>query len=174
MTRQSTSLRTFLAMVLLASSAAAAQKGPDPVESKLVARKVVAVEGTEKLVDATSAKPGDVIEYTATYRNAGREAVRGLEATLPIPHETQFIPGTTRPATAKASVDGRDFGDIPLRRQSARDGKAAGELVPYGEYRFLRWSTQELGGGKTVAFSARVMVVDDLSRGGAAAGGNAR
>jgi len=152
---------TTLALVAVAGPGAYAQSPGQPLETRLVASKVVVVEGRETLVEATSAKPGDVIEYTATYRNAGKDPVKGLVATLPIPSQTEFIPRTARPARAMASADAITYADIPLMRTVTRDGKPVEEPVPYREYRAIRWSAGELGGGKTASFTARVRVLDD-------------
>jgi uncharacterized repeat protein (TIGR01451 family) len=150
-----------LAMALAAAQGAFAQKAPEPLESRLAARKVVVVDGRESLVDAANARPGDVIEYTATYRNAGKSAITGLQATVPVPPQTEFIPGSAVPANAKASLDGRAFADIPLKRNVVRDGKQVEEPVPTREYRALRWFAGDLGSGKTATFAARVRVIDD-------------
>ena len=134
----------------------------NPVESRLEARKVVlAADGKETFAAADKAGPGDVIEYVATYRNTGSQAVKNLVATLPIPDKTEYVPGTARPATAKASLDSRAFADIPLKRTTTRNGVAVEEPVGYGEYRYLRWYPGELGGDKSVTYTARVKVLDD-------------
>lgn len=151
----------LVALSLFAAPAAFAQKSGDPLQSVLVARKVIVAEGRESLVEATAARPGDVIEYVATYRNAGKNAITGLQANLPIPPQTEFVPGTARPAQVKASLDGRSFADIPLKRTVVRDGRRIEEQVPYREYRALRWIVGELGGGKSADFAARVKVIDD-------------
>lgn len=129
------------------------------IETTLEQRKVVrAADGRERLVPADTVKPGDVIEYVATYRNTTREPVRNLEATLPIPAHTELVPGSAR--RAKASLDARDFGDIPLKRATLRDGRQVEELVPYRDYRYLRWYAGELGAEMSVTFTARVKVVE--------------
>lgn len=156
-----TAAPALLALSLLTLPVAFAQKAPAPVESDLVARKVVVAEGRESLVDAASARPGEVIEYVATYRNTGKGAVTGLQATVPIPPQTEFIAGSARPAQVKASLDGRSYADIPLKRMVERDGRRIEEPVPYREYRYLRWHAGELAGGKSAAFTARVRVIDD-------------
>src|SRR6185369_10694463 len=86
--------RTFRAVAAFACIAAAfpalaQQNNNNPLVTRLEAHKVVrAADGTEKLAPAESARPGDVIEYVATYRNTGKQPIRNLEATLPIPHDT--------------------------------------------------------------------------------------
>ncbi|MBL0140670.1 MAG: DUF11 domain-containing protein [Betaproteobacteria bacterium] len=151
----------ILAFATATAPVALAQAPAEPLESRLVASKVVLVDGRESLVEATNARPGDVIEYTATYRNAGKEALKGLKATIPIPSQTEFIPGTARPAGVSASLDARLFADVPLKRTVMRDGRQVEEAVPPGEYRALRWLAGELSGGKEKSFSARVRVLDD-------------
>lgn len=150
------------AVVICASVALplAAQQ-PGPVVSHLEARKVVATaDGRESFGSAGLARPGDVIEYVATYRNTGREPVKNLVATLPIPPDTELVPGSVRPATAKAGVDSNAFGDMPLKRSVQRDGLQVEEQIPLREYRYLRWVAGELAGEKSVTFAARVRVVD--------------
>lgn len=161
MKREFNALACCIAIACAAMTAHAQNAPSGPVETRLDARKVVrAANGRESTLPADDVKPGDVIEYVVTYRNTSREAVRNLEATLPIPVATEFIPGSTRPANARASVDARDFADIPLKRKAVRNGKAIDEPVPHREYRYLRWYPGELGAGKSVTFVARVKVVE--------------
>jgi uncharacterized repeat protein (TIGR01451 family) len=148
-----------IAMILFAAPIHAQQSGP--IEARLESRKVVrAADGQESFVPATTAKPGDVIEYIATYRNAARAPVSGLEATIPVPGNTEFVPGSAKPATAKASVDSRTWGAMPLKRKVLRDGREIEEQVPFREYRYLRWYPGQLGGEKSMTFTARVRVVE--------------
>jgi uncharacterized repeat protein (TIGR01451 family) len=149
------------ALALWALTLHAQRAGNGPVETLLEARKVThAADGKETLAAARTVKPGDVIEYVVTYRNNGAEPVSGLEATLPIPPQTEFIPGSPRPAAAKASLDARAFGEIPLKRTAVREGRQVVEAVPYREYRYLRWYPGDLGAGKSLVFRARVKVIE--------------
>lgn len=159
--------RMVVAGVLAAGALdASAQRAPSPVETRLEARKVVvAADGKETFSSADQAKPGDVIEYVATYRNLTRQAVRNLDATLPIPQPTEFLPGSQKPEQASASLDGVTYAPLPLTRKVQRDGKAVDEPVPAREYRFLRWHADTLGAEKSLAFSARVRVIDDRNTG---------
>ena len=155
-------IRWMAAAALLAAAfPVAAQQPGAAVQSTLEARKVVrAADGTERFAPAESARPGDVIEYVATYRNTSRAPVRALEATLPIPHNTELVAGSVRPANARASVDAREFADMPLKRRVVRDGRTVEEPVPLRDYRYLRWYPGELGADKSLAFTARVRVVE--------------
>jgi len=166
--------RTFRAVAAFACIAAAfpalaQQNNNNPLVTRLEAHKVVrAADGTEKLAPAESARPGDVIEYVATYRNTGKQPIRNLEATLPIPHDTELVDGSARPAGAKASLDTRAFAAMPLKRQVVRDGKQVEETVPVREYRSLRWYAPELAADKTATYTARVKVLDDTPPAGKA------
>lgn len=153
--------RTAGLLALAAITALPLRADQGPVETRLEARVVVrATDGRESFAPADSARPGDVIEYVATYRNAGDRAVKSLEATLPIPANTELLPGTIRPATARASLDAAQFAAPPLKRTVTREGRSVEEPVPYREYRYLRWQVAQLEPRKSVSFSARVRVVN--------------
>ena len=161
-------LVAVIAALVLGTALATAghpQPSAGPLESRLDARKVVAETGRERLVDAADAKPGDVIEYAATYRNTGREIIRNLQATLPIPRETEWIAGSARPPGARASLDGQSFSAVPLKRRVKKGAQEVEEEAPLRDYRALRWSLPELAPGKSVTYTARVRVVDDRAPG---------
>jgi uncharacterized repeat protein (TIGR01451 family) len=154
--------RAMLAATLAIGVAHAQQKGP--LESTLEQHKVTkAADGRESLVPAASVRPGDVIEYAATYRNTGRAPLTGVQATVPIPPNTEYVAGSADPENARASVDGVAYAAMPLKRKVVRDGKTVEEPVPLREYRYLRWSVPQVGGEKSVTFTARVRVLDDAS-----------
>jgi len=152
--------RAVIVLAIASGAAHAQQKGP--LESTLEQHKVVrAADGSESLAPAAAVKPGDVIEYVATYRNSGRAPITGVEATVPVPPNTEYVAGSARPATGKASVDGTTYAPMPLVRKVMRDGKSAEEPVPMRDYRYLRWSAPELGANQSVRFTARVRVLED-------------
>jgi uncharacterized repeat protein (TIGR01451 family) len=124
-----------------------------------VSRVVRQADGAEHKETATSAKPGDVLEYQAVYRNNGSGAVRKLQATIPIPGGAAFVSGSTLPANALASLDGINFARIPLKRQVRQsDGALSEQLVAADEYRFVRWTVDELAAGAAVTVAVRVAV----------------
>jgi uncharacterized repeat protein (TIGR01451 family) len=156
-------LRAVSALVLIAAAwPVAAQQQSNPLVTQLEARKVVrGADGKETFAAADNAKPGDVIEYVATYRNTGKQPIRNLDATLPIPHNTEFVPGSANPASAQASVDATNFAAMPLKRTTVKDGKTVEALVPVRDYRALRWHAAELPADKSATYIARVKVIDD-------------
>jgi uncharacterized repeat protein (TIGR01451 family) len=154
---------TTLFLSLLAVTVLASAQGTGDVTSTLsVTRIVVGKDGKETRTGADSAKPGDVLEYVAEYRNTGKSPARKLEATLPIPSGTELLAATARPAEVRASLDGAKFEPVPLKRKVKRaDGSMAEEPVPYSEYRFLRWAPRDLAAGRSARFSARVRLVTE-------------
>ena len=117
---------------------------------------VRSANGKESLVSASSIKPGDTVEYRVTYRNTSARTLTKVNAVLPIPAALTYIPNTARPGNAQASLDGRTYGAMPLKRR-VRDENGAEKtvLVPFSQYRFLRWSLGNIGAGRTLQVSAR-------------------
>ncbi len=108
---------------------------------------------------ATSAKPGDVLEYTARYSNRGNAQAEALTPTMPIPVGTEYVPAGTSPKPTQASLDAITYAPIPLRRKvSAADGATREVDVPLSEYRALRWTVGTLAPGSEVVVRARVRV----------------
>ena len=153
--------RSLVCGVCVAAALSASAYAAEPVTNTLsVARVVGRADGSEQLEAANAAKPGDLLEYTAQFRNGGTSVARGLEATLPIPVGVTLVSGSIHPAGARASVDGTSYAPLPLTRQVRHpDGSVTTERVPLAEYRYLRWAPADLaanGGGQ--AYSARVVV----------------
>ncbi len=143
-----------LPFVLAAPGASAA------ISASLQAFKVVPQkDGTEKLASADVAKPGDVIEYQATYSNEGKRAATNLNATLPIPAALSYVPNTASPGGFLASTDAQNFAPAPLKRAvKDKDGKTVMVMVPFLEYRALRWNVKQLAPGADFKVSARASV----------------
>lgn len=145
-----------------AAKPAAAPSAKPEVESVLVARKVeLDAEKKEKLIEASTARPGELIEYRVTYTNKGQGVVRDVLATLPIPADTVFQRAGVVPAGAKASLGDGKFAPIPLKRKvKLPSGKEEEIDIPLSEYRAIQWSLGELAAGKSVVVAARVRVSD--------------
>lgn len=147
-----------LAVIFIAFPALAVETGDVVVELK--GQKVVkGTDGKEKFESADKAKPGDVIEYKAAYRNKGKKPAANMLATIPVPLGTEFIPGSSKPAKATASVDGKEYAPVPLKRKvTLPSGKEELRDVPFEEYRFIRWEMKVLEPGKSATFSMRVRI----------------
>jgi uncharacterized repeat protein (TIGR01451 family) len=156
-------LKSTLTLACLLSVTLLASAQTDDVTSTLTVSRIVAdASGKETRASADAAKPGDVLEYVAEYRNAGKAPARKLEATLPIPLGTELIAASAKPVEVRASLDGAKFEAVPLKRKVRRaDGSTVEELVPYAEYRFLRWAPRDLAAGRSARYSARVRLVTE-------------
>jgi len=152
-------LRAFygILLVLLLWSGQAFAQGANDVLVTLKAQKVQqSKDGKEVLKVADTAIPGEVIQYDALYKNQSKSGVRNLRPTLPIPAGLEYLPESAKPAPALASLDGRNFEPIPLKRTVTQaDGTIKEEAVPYSEYRALRWEIGDLESGKATLVSAR-------------------
>jgi len=147
----------FFAASLVLGQAALAQS--PAVTSSLTAQRVEMVEGKAVLKPATQVKPGDVIEYSGTYKNSSATAVDKLQATVPVPVGTTLIAGSAQPAQALASTDGTRFAPMPLVRMVKQpNGSEHQETVPLSEYRALRWDVGTLGAGSSTVVSLRVRI----------------
>jgi uncharacterized repeat protein (TIGR01451 family) len=156
-------LAGLTAPVMAQPVGAAAKPQLDAAAKKVVAAEltqfvvVKAANGREQLLDASSVKPGDVLEYRVTYTNNSGKAVTGLVADLPIPEGLEYVPRSAKPGAdlVKAAVKDGEYSAEPLMRK----GKAnKPEPVPYAEYRALRWTLGQLPAGGVAAVSARAKV----------------
>ena len=129
------------------------------VKVVLVANKIVTVNSVEQREHGDKAKPGDVIEYVAEYKNPDKNLVKNVVATLPVPSGMEYVPQTAAPEQVTASTDDVTYAPIPLKRSvRGADGKMAQQLVPYSEYRSLRWSLGDIAGGNSKSVKARMKV----------------
>ena len=129
------------------------------VKVLLVANKIVKMNGTEQRQSADKAKPGDVIEYVAEYKNPDKSAVKNVVATLPVPAGMEYVPQTATPEQVMASTDDVNYAPAPLKKSvPGANGKMVQQLVPYSEYRSLRWSLGEIAGGTSKSVKARMKV----------------
>lgn len=143
------------------SVSATAQSKGDLTVALAQSKVVTQANGSETLIDAATVKPGETIEYRADYRNVGKSVIGKLEATLPIPQGTELVPGSAKPANAKASLDGVRFYNMPLKRRVKQaNGKVTEELVPTSQYRFLRWYPGSLAAAQSTSYRVRVRVID--------------
>lgn len=149
----------WLVVLALCAGVATAQA---PLTSELVVQRVVVdARGQEAREGAAAVKPGELIQYTATYTNRSRAPLAQFSATLPIPAGTVFVVDSGQPLGAQASVDGKSFDTMPLRRKVQQpDGRWVETPVPLADYRALRWPARTLGAKERFVASLRVRVSD--------------
>jgi uncharacterized repeat protein (TIGR01451 family) len=150
----------MVGFVWLLGSGVGLSHAADPVTNTLTVHRIVLQGGGHETAEpASTAKPGDLLEYVAEFHNEGTSLARGLSATLPLPGGTEFVAGSQHPAAAQASLDGTTFAPMPLKRVVREaDGTSHEELVPAREYRFLRWAAMDLPGSGELSVSARVTI----------------
>jgi uncharacterized repeat protein (TIGR01451 family) len=129
------------------------------VKIMLTASKIVMVNGSEQKHSSDKTKPGDTIEYIAEYKNTGKGGASNVVATLPVPAGMEYLPQTASPDGATASTDDKTYAPIPLKRTvRGADGKTKEELVPFPEYRSLRWNLGDIAPGASKSVKARMKV----------------
>jgi uncharacterized repeat protein (TIGR01451 family) len=146
-----------LSQLLLLASASIAQTSD--LKVALLAKRVVVEQGKESLAPADKAKPGDVIQYEASYQNTGSAPVRNVSAIVPIPVGLTLVADSTKPVAREASLDGKAFSPTPLsRRVRNQAGVMEDQPVPLSQYRAVRWTIAEVpsGASTTVTLRARV------------------
>ena len=140
---------------LLAAPLQAQSAKTPAVQAELKAFKVSGA----KLVAATSANPGEVIEYQARYTNTGSVPATRFAPQLPVPDALVYVGDSAAPGAVQASVDGKNFAPAPLMRSvKGADGKSRLVAIPLREYKVLRWQLGALAPGQSVTVKARARV----------------
>ena len=148
----------FLRNTLLASLASVFLLGTanadNALKMDLTANKVIkSSEGKTTYIPVRNAPAGTVIQYKATYSNTINKDIQDLAVVLPIPANMTFT-GEAIPSTAQASIDGKNYADMPLMRKV--DGKMV--KIPFSEYRTLRWNIKLLPVQKSAAVALNTTV----------------
>ncbi|MDO5768581.1 MAG: hypothetical protein Q4P13_03685 [Psychrobacter sp.] len=126
----------------------------DALQMELQANKVIKqADGKVAYTPVSTAASGTVIQYRATYTNTIDKAISDVAVTLPIPNNMTFT-GEAYPASAQATIDGKNYADMPLMRKV--DGKMV--KVPYSEYKALRWNIKLLPAKKSADVALNTLV----------------
>ncbi|MBA3493072.1 MAG: hypothetical protein H0T87_02820 [Gammaproteobacteria bacterium] len=134
--------------------------GNEPLRARLVHQRVVTgADSGERYMPAEHAKPGDLIEYRATYANQLQKNLSGVLATLPIPAGMVYAPADITPKPVLASLDGVRFEPVPIKRMVRNpDGTKALKEVPLEEYHALRWTLDAIRAGQAKTVRARMRI----------------
>ncbi len=154
----------LLVAASVASVGLALAAAPEPAVTLSVAKIVALEPGTpERRVDAGQARPGDLLEYRAVYRNDTPRTLSRAQLTLPVPlagHAVEYVQDSAQPAATSASRDGRRYVAAPLHiERVGADGRVQRVLAPGADYRFLRWELGDLPPGAARTVHARVRVL---------------
>lgn len=152
--KYATILRNALLATLASVSLMGLAHAEDALKMQLSANKVVTnAEGKVSYTPVNTAPTGTIVQYKATYSNTINKDIQDLEVVLPIPANMTFT-GEANPASAQASIDGKNYADIPLMRKV--DGKMV--KIPFSEYRTLRWNIKLLPANKSAAVALNTIV----------------
>ena len=147
-------LRNVLLATIASSSLLNVAHADDALKMELTANQVIKnAEGKTVYKPVRTAPAGTVIQYKANYTNTINKDINDLMVTLPIPANMTFT-GDAMPASAQASIDGKNYADMPLMRKV--DGKMV--KIPYSEYRTLRWNIKLLPAKKSAAVALNTTV----------------
>lgn len=147
-------LRITLVATLTSVSLLSIAHADNALKMELTANKVVkTADGKFSYLPVSTAPKGTVVQYKATYTNTVNQDINDLAVTLPVPANMIFN-GEVTPASAQASIDGKNYADIPLMRKV--DGKMV--KIPYSEYRTLRWNIKLLPAKKSAAVALNTIV----------------
>ena len=156
--------QSVAAIFLLAAATFASAKPDDDLAIAMTQSRVVMKDGKEAAEAAEAAKPGDVIEYAAEFRNKGTKSLSAVMAIIPIPAGTEYLPDSAKPNPVFASLKGDKYEAVPLKRKVKQaDGKELEQMVPYSEYRFVRWSVGDMAPGKSQKYSLRVKLENNAA-----------
>jgi hypothetical protein len=69
----------------------------------------------------------------------------------------EYLPGSAHPGRITASVDGKGYGLLPLKREvTLPSGRKEKRDIPYAEYRDIRWEIKSLAPGQSIPVRMRV------------------
>ena len=152
--KYATTLRNALLATLASVSLMGLAHAEDALKMQLTANQVVTnAEGKISYVPVRTAPKGTIIQYKANYSNTINKDIQDLAVVLPIPANMTFT-GEAIPSTAQASIDGKNYADMPLMRKV--NGKMV--KVPYSEYKSLRWNIKLLPAQKSANVALNTVV----------------
>jgi uncharacterized repeat protein (TIGR01451 family) len=158
-TRVTAVFSSLAAILLLAGPASAKPR----VVIEIHQFKEVADGKTTKLVPATSANPGDVVEYQLDFRNEGDETATNAVIEDPVPKGTTYLANSAGGQGAEitfSSDKGQTFA-VPVRltyEVKLPTGATEKRVATPAEYTNVRWTVKEVPAGAKgrVVFRVRV------------------
>ncbi len=143
-----------LMTTLLSASLINISYAADALKMELQANRIVkTADGKVSYIPASNAKKGETVQYRAVYTNIIDQPISDVMVTLPIPANMIFT-GEAKPSSAQATVDGKNYADMPLMRKV--DGNVV--KIPLSEYKALRWNIKWLPANKLADVSLNTIV----------------
>ncbi len=151
-----------VALLLLLSASVAWSQEDNPVSVRLEIFVVSEVEGEERFTEATTARPGQVIEYRLFATNDGDTTLPAgaVVVTGPVLEGTTFVANSATPSGERIltefTLDDEVFGEPPL---VLADASGTRRVAEPSEYRAIRWTLLEpMEPGDEEAFVYRVVL----------------
>ncbi|MFN8674405.1 MAG: hypothetical protein U0457_20290 [Candidatus Sericytochromatia bacterium] len=150
--------RFILSLLISLSFNISAFAKPD-IELKLDSKKVVIKNQKEELMDASQAKPGDVLLYTITVLNKGTSKAVEVEPEGDIPKNTVYIPEKIDPKySPEFSVDGGKTYSAKPKIKEKVNGKEITKEATIDKYNKIKWLIKSLDPKKSIIFTYKVKV----------------
>ena len=165
----------YLAICLAVGFAAAqtggesgAQSGAEPVSVSVeafVVSEVTSEDGVEERLSAAStARPGQVVEYRLTVNSQEETTLPAgtVVVTGPVPESTRYVEGSATPSSERVltefTADGEQFSEPPLTGSGEGTG-GSGEIIPPSGYAAVRWTLlTQVEPAQEEVFTYRVVV----------------
>lgn len=144
----------------------AAQNSPVRLtaSNQLVTQVTVDGKATERLTEATNARPGNLLQLNQKVENVSTSLVRGLALNMNVDPATVFQSSqcNVTGVTTLFSADGKSFAQAPLKKTVTvtENGQSVKKevVVPPSEYKAVRWQLPDLAAGKSAGCFMRVNV----------------
>jgi uncharacterized repeat protein (TIGR01451 family) len=155
-----------VAVLCLIASATEARAAPKIEVSVSQLKEVVETQGgvqTVRLVPATEAKPGDVVQYVLAYVNRGDQAARDAVIDDPIPKGTTYLASTAAGEGAEITFSndgGKTYAPAVKLTYELKlpNGTVEKRVANPSDYTHVRWTLKSVapGAGGTVSFKVKV------------------
>ncbi|EAQ02243.1 hypothetical protein OB2597_19211 [Pseudooceanicola batsensis HTCC2597] len=161
---------TRIIPAVIASSLLGAAAQADALTSNFSYRIVQpAADGGEELIERSSVRPGEVIQYRIRHENVSDEGLSGIVVMARVPQGASMTFGaqsTSVPAVFEVQAemdpeqDGLEWSSLPaMRRVAGADGRMTQEPLPESEVTAVRWVlTEPLPAGESALNTYRVRV----------------
>lgn len=116
--------------------------------------------------DTGSAHRGDIVEYRASYVNAGRQAIRNVSAVLKVPAGSAYLPNSALPKSIAVRVGivmAPPFSAVSLR-PVIQVLSTTSSKTRASQFRYLRWHFRAIKAGQIINVSARMRVAPSGKR----------
>jgi uncharacterized repeat protein (TIGR01451 family) len=165
-------VRKVIAVVTVLLAILAQAGGQEnPLEVRLegyLVNVVTKEDGTqeEEFIEATEARPGQIVEYRVLVTNISSETLPASNALItgPVPNTTTYLADTATPSSSEASLEfsadgGQTFAEKPMIEKTNEQGETEMVEALPEEYTAARWTILiPLEPQQTLTFNYRVTV----------------